>query len=117
MNVEKTAQAIKDLLVSLAVNDKLPLDMTDLSTDGIETILTESIKQFKIDNAENERIERASHYLCDGDLSTKEQLALIDKQAEIDGSILLDNVHEDVIVWQKVENSFTVDEFLREIEN
>jgi len=41
-------------------------------------------------------------------------LALIDAQAEIDDTVMLDNV-EGIIVWEKVEWSFTVSEFLDEI--
>jgi len=116
MNTTKTAQEIKDFLVQLAVNDKLPSDLTQLPVEGIEQVLNESIKQFRIDNEENERIERASIFLCEGELSIKEQLALIDAQAEIDDTMTLDNVHEEVIVWEKVEYSFSVRSFLEEID-
>jgi hypothetical protein len=64
---------------------------------------------------DEERIERASHYLCElDDLTIAEQLALIDAQAEINDQVMLDHV-EDVIVWEKVEYSFTVSSFLDEV--
>lgn len=64
---------------------------------------------------EEETVERASHYLCEPDDTTiAEQVALIVAQAEIDGSVMLDHV-DGIMVWEKVEYSFTVDSFLEEI--
>lgn len=112
MRTKEIAQAVKDYIVDLAVNDKLPMDLTLLSTDELEEVIKSNLP-----TKEQERIERASHYLCDSDeLTMAEQLALIDAQAKIDPTMMLDNV-EGVIVWQKVEYSFTVEEFLSEIEH
>lgn len=41
-------------------------------------------------------------------------LKLLEAQAEVDGTVMADNI---VLMWQKVESSFTVDELLSEIEN
>lgn len=111
MKTNEIAQAVKDYIVDLAVNDKLPMDLTQLSTDEIEEVIKTKL------SAEDERIERASHYLCDvDDMTIADQLALIDAQAEINDTVMLDNV-EDVVVLQMVEWSFTVREFLDEIEH
>ena len=57
-------------------------------------------------------IERASHYLCDGDLTTEEMVdAIANHEDQYD---MIDNV-EGVKVWEKVEYSFTCDDFLQEI--
>jgi hypothetical protein len=112
MKTNEIAQAVKDYIVDLAVNDKLPMDLTQLSTDEIEEVI-----KSKLPTKEDERIERASHYLCDADdMTIADQLALIDAQAEIDDTVMLDNV-EGIIVWEKVEWVFTVGDFLDEIEH
>lgn len=57
-------------------------------------------------------IERASHYLSDGNLSTEEMCdAIANHKDQYD---MIDNV-EGVEVWEKVENSFSCDDFLSEI--
>lgn len=63
-------------------------------------------------SAEDKAIELASHYLSDGDLSTKEMIEAIANHE--DQSDFIDNV-EGVVVWEKVENSFTCEDFLSEI--
>jgi len=112
MRTKEIAQAVKDYIVDLAVNEKLPMDLTQLSTDELEEVI-----KSKFPTKEEERIERASHYLCDADdITIADQLALIDAQAEIDPYVLLVNV-EGVIVWEKVEWYFTVKDLLFEIED
>ena len=44
--------------------------------------------------------------------STQEALELLKKQDEIDGSVMADDI---VLMWENVENSFTVSELLDEI--
>lgn len=57
-------------------------------------------------------IERASHYLSDGELSTEEMCdAIANHEDQYD---IIDNV-EGVEVWEKVEGSFNCDDFLQEI--
>jgi len=55
--------------------------------------------------------QNAYHYLCNDDVSVEEQVQAIQKQADIDGSVMIDYV-EGVTVWEKVENAFSCDEFL-----
>jgi len=107
MNIEKTAKAIKDFLVDLAINDKLPLDMTNLSLIDLKIAIEKSLP-----TDQEKAIELASHYLSDGDLTTEEMVKAIYNHPNEDD--LIDNV-EGVVVWQKVEYSFTCDEFLKEI--
>jgi len=56
-------------------------------------------------------MDNAYHYLCNDDVSVEEQVEAIQKQADIDGSVMIDYV-EGVTVWEKVENAFSCDEFL-----
>lgn len=103
----KIAQAVKDYLVSLAINDELPMDMTQLSVSKLAKVIE---KQLPSD--EDKAIELASHYLSDGDLSTKEMVeAIANHEDQYD---MIDNV-EGVVVWEKVEWSFTCEQFLQEI--
>lgn len=101
------ANQIKNALVQLTVNDQLPSDMTTLDVTFIENILNENDVECPYENAR--------HYLCESDeLTIEEQVKLIEKQAEIDGNQMIDHV-DDVIVWEKVEWSFTCDGFLEQI--
>lgn len=108
MNVEKTAKAIKDYLVQLAIDDKLPMDMTQLNEFEIEDILRK--------HDEETPLQKASHILSsDGsDEDLQEMIDLI--EAEQDGSIALEDV-EGVLVWEALEGYYTVDKFLNEINN
>ena len=60
---------------------------------------------------EQTRIGNAYHYLCNDDVSVEEQVIAIEKQADIDGGEMIDDV-EGVTVWEKVMNTFSCDEFL-----
>lgn len=103
----EVANQIKNALVVLTSNGDLPSDMTTLDVTFIEDILKKNDVECPYENA--------LHYLCDSDeLSVKEQVKLIEKQVEIDGDIFIDNV-EGVIVWEKLEWSFTCDSFLDQI--
>lgn len=68
-----------------------------------------------IPDARQEACERLSHLIChdeDEYADMEEALQLLEAQAEIDGSVMADDV---VMMWEKVEYSFTVDELLSEI--
>lgn len=58
-----------------------------------------------------EAISAAAHYLCDDEFSLEDQLNSIAAAAQEDGTGLIDNV-ENVLVWEKVEDTFTCYEFL-----
>jgi hypothetical protein len=60
-----------------------------------------------------EAIENACHYLCDSDeLTMEQQVEAIAKQADEDGSVMIDEV-EGVIVWEPIEDTYDCDEFLQ----
>lgn len=50
MNIWQTAKEIKRYIVDLAVEDKLPMDLTQLDTEPIEAIITEALKTTQIIN-------------------------------------------------------------------
>ena len=107
---------VKEIATAVRIAVENQLDPMGHDSDALEQVILDTISGL-VPTAEDERIERASHYLCtENDLTIVDQLALIDAQAEIDDTEMLDNV-EGVIVWQKVEWSFTVGEFLDEIEH
>ena len=59
--------------------------------------------------------ERLSHLICDDEdryANMEVALQLLEEQSEIDGSVMADDI---VLMWEKVEWSFTVDELLDEI--
>lgn len=66
---EKIAQAIKDVLVKLALKDKLPLDMTTLDTSLFDEAL-QPVEELKIaladmvDNADEDcpQLSRTDHF-------------------------------------------------------
>jgi hypothetical protein len=101
------ACAIKEHLIDLALDDKLPMDMTELDEMAIVDIIEKNLP-----TAEDKAIAEAEHYLSDSDLSIKEQVEAIAKQADEDGSVMIDNV-EGVLVWEPLEGRFDCDEFLQ----
>jgi hypothetical protein len=77
--------------------------------DKLQTIID------SIPNEREEALERLSHLICDDEdlyADMEGALKLLEAQAEIDGSVMADDV---VLMWEKVEYSFTVDELLSEI--
>lgn len=106
--INDAAQAIKDHLIQLALDDKLPLDMTLLDETFIVDILNG-----KKPTSKDKAIEEAGHYLCDSDeMTMEEQIEAIAAHAEYeDGSDLVSNV-EGVVVWEKLQNSLRCQEFL-----
>ncbi len=107
MKSKVIAQQIKYYLVNLAAKDKLPLDMNNLPLFELQAVIERCLP------TERQRIiEAASHYLSDGDLTIAEMVEAIAKHD--DETDFIDNV-EGIVVWEKVENSFTCDDFLSEI--
>jgi homoaconitase/3-isopropylmalate dehydratase large subunit len=105
--IVEAAKAIKDHLIQLAVDDKLPLDMTQLDIQSLVDI----IGQHQL-TAKEKAIAEAEHYLSDSDLTVKEQVEAIAMQADEDGSVMIDDV-EGVLVWEPLEGRFDCDEFLQ----
>ena len=106
--IVEAAKAIKEHLIQLAVDDKLPLDMTQLDIQPLVDIIGEHQL-----TAKEKAIAEAGHYLCDdSELSIEEQVEAIAKQADEDGTVMIDYV-EGVMVWQPIENKYDCDEFLQ----
>ncbi len=107
--IVEAAKAIKDHLIQLAVDDKLPLDMTQLDIQPLIDIIGEHQP-----TAKDKAIAEAGHYLCDYEkgLTIEQQVEAIAKQADEDGSVMIDDV-EGVLVWEPLENRFDCDEFLQ----
>lgn len=102
-------EAIKDILVEMAVNDKLPMDMTTLDIHSIGEQAEERLKTDK--HYHNHKIMRLSHIVSE-DNPTDAYNRLI-AQAEIDDSVDADDV---VDIWEALEFKYTVKELLKEIE-
>jgi hypothetical protein len=98
------AKSVKEYLVKLAVEGELPMDLNLLDEQQIAEIISEHLPT-KMDSA----IEAASHYLSDADLTIAEQIEAIRNHNDMDDFI--DKV-EGVLVWAKVEYTFSCDEFL-----
>lgn len=109
--INEAAIAIKLHLIQLAADNKLPADMTELDA----TFIVDIIKKFQ-PTAMDKAIAEAAHYLCDLDLelSIREQVEAIAKQAEEDGTEMIDNV-EGVVVWEPLEGKYDCDQFLQMI--
>ena len=95
----------------LAVNDRLPTDFGDLSVSALEKVIKRQLptKRQEVINKANEILS-----CCDSNADTVKMIKAIAKQSEEDDSCLIDNV-DNVIVWQKLENGYTCQEFLEEI--
>ena len=107
MQTTKIAQAVKDYLVDLAVKDKLPSDFTQLSVAKLEKAIKSALP-----TPREQAIELASHYLSDGDLTVEQMVEAIYNHE--DENELIDYV-DGVVVWEKVEYSFTCEQFIQEI--
>jgi len=82
--------------------------------EDVDRLKTEIGKLFSSEK-EDEKIKTASRFLCEDDeFSIADQVKLIEAQADIDDSVMLDHV-DNVTVWEAVEYSFTVSKFLDEI--
>jgi len=103
------AKSVKEYLVNLAVEGKLPMDLNLLDEEQIAEIISTHLP-----TKMNSAVEAASHYLSVADLSVAdlsiaEQIEAIKNHSDMDDYI--DNV-EGVLVWEKVEYTFTCEEFL-----
>ncbi len=104
MNASEIASAVQDYLVNLALEDRLPLDLTQLNTTELEAVI-----QGFLPSKKDEAVERASHYLSDSDLPILEQIEAIANHEDYED--LIDDV-DGVLVWQPLEGYFTCEEFL-----
>ena len=99
----------------------LKKELLDFRKELIENVKTSSLVE-KLDEiiktipSEREQAcERLSNLICDDKDSYEDMEAaikLLEAQSEVDGSVMADHV---VMMWGKVEYTFTVDELLSEI--
>lgn len=103
-------EAIKNILVEMAVNDKLPMDMTTLD---IHSIGEQAEERLKTDKRYQRacKIEKLGKFVSE-DNPTDAYNRLI-AQAEIDDSVDADDV---VNIWEPLEFKYTVKELLKEIQ-
>ena len=116
MNIELKKHNLKysilEVLVKLAADDKLPMDMTCLDADIFDKPIEEFIKAME-PTPEEKQLQNAAHYLCETDEHTiADQLKLIEDYP--DDSALIDDI-EGVTVWEKLEYSFTCKSFFESI--
>lgn len=108
--VLEIAIAIKSHLVSLAANDRLPSDLTQLDEMEIVNIIDGFMP-----TSREKTIEKAGHYLCEFDddddnfVSIETQLIRIAQHKEKDD--WLDQV-KGILIWEPVQYQFTVEDFL-----
>ena len=116
MKHDETALAIKNLLVKLAVEDKLPMDMTMLDETMFIPILEAENPIAFLDTSirrKQKMIDNARQFLVtDSDQEIQEMIDLI--EANPDENQEIDYV-EGVEVWEKVHYSFTCKSFMFEI--
>ena len=106
----KIAEAVKAHLVSLALNDNLPMDMNDISEFSLETIISRALK---LPSKREQTIAKAGEYLTfDEDVDIIKAIKSIAKHK--DQTKIIDYL-KDVSVWQKVEMEFTCEQFLEQI--
>jgi len=103
-NTKEIAKAVR-----IALENQL--DPMGHDSKELEKLIFDTINKL-LPTEEEERIERARYYLSESDDMIMEgQVALIDAQAEIDDSVMLDDI-DGIMVWEKVEYSLSVRDFL-----
>jgi hypothetical protein len=107
MNTQRIAEAVKNHLIDLALKDKLPLDMNDLSVSGLEKAIKKGMPTPK-----EMMLEKAGEYLS---FDTEDELIHMIKLIANakDEHELIDNVDDDICVWEKLEWSLNVKEFMQ----
>lgn len=110
MKAENIAQAIKNHLVELALNDQLPLDLTLLNTDPIVDIIKKEIAKFDDLITSDPVLDKAGMILCDDELTIEEQVRLIQGMSDTPDEPI--DYIEGVSVCSAAEYSYTVSTFI-----
>ncbi len=81
------------------------------------SVLSEKLQKIinTIPSERQETCNRLEDFICEDEdryATTEEALQLLEKQADIDGSVMADDI---VLMWEKVEYEFTVDQLLEQI--
>ena len=98
-----TLEDVDELVNTLKA--KINLNEGNISEKQYDSILDTGATRLKA-------LENASHYLCDGEATIEQQVDLIILQGDIDGTIIVDNAHDSIIVWEPLTDRYTVNEFL-----
>ena len=99
-NLAKIKNYIKDILVSKAIDDTLPMDMTQLDVDGLFDLAECCIK--------------AEEFLCVDEASIVDQVRAIISEQEYEPTTMIDYI-DGVQVIEQFEFTFTVKDFLEQI--
>jgi len=123
--MKKLRKELKQFNEMLFMNSGYDWEFSETSPNeefsNLSEILEGIIKKIPVEHDEacetkrSEACERLSRLICDDEdlyANYEEALQLLEEQSEIDGSVMADDT---VMMWEKVENSFTVDELLSEI--
>ena len=103
-------EAIKRILVEMAVNDLLPMDMTELDIHAIGEKAEERLKTDK-HYIRATIVEELASLVSEDNVS--DALSRLEAQAEIDGAI---SANEIVTIWEPLEDKgWTVDELLNRL--
>ena len=106
METRYAAERVKNYLIKLGMDDKMPLDLNELNLDAIEYAI-------KGEDYENKQmIDAADNILSDGDIEIFEMIQRIAEHENKNDYI--DNV-DGVLVWQPLMYQYTCDKFLNEI--
>lgn len=97
-NLAKIKTYIKAIIVSKAMDDTLPMDMTELDIDDLFDLAEACIK--------------AEEFLCDDETNIVEQVRAIIR--EDDATTMIDHI-EDVCPIEQFEFNFTAKDFLEHI--
>ncbi len=104
-------EVIKPGLVRMAIDDTLPLDMTQIELFSFE----KEIKEFEAEEEKRVMIEKARVFLCtDTDEEILEMIKLLE-EAEDEDECQLASCVDGVSVWEPLEGSISVKDLLYEI--
>ena len=114
MDAKQIATAVKLYLINLAINDKLPLDMNELNNDDALTEVIQKSLDEQAPTQEEKYLDKAGELLS---FDTHEELvAMIKAIADNEDENEIIDYVEGVTVWEKVQFSFTCEQFLEYID-
>ena len=102
-------EAIKAVLVNMACDNTLPIDMHDLDIHGVVERAENGLKH-NPDYTRGKMLDKLGEYICEDDID--EALQKLEKQNDIDASVMCDDI---ISMWEPMEYTFTVEQLLEEI--
>ncbi len=118
-NVQEKFDALVDKMQLFDLYTMNPRDEVAIALDELKEAIQQipETKEYSFSDIKTEMVERLSRLISDDDEryeSTEKALELLMAQAEIDGTVMADDI---VLMWEQVEYEFTVDELINEISN